>query len=89
MASDFITPYLLTTGVAAANAWYNSGNPAKAIKPLVMGGIATSLAALFSNAQGMGPVMKNIGWIAFIAVMISPVQKPSPTDNLLKITGTK
>ena len=31
--------------------------------------------------------MTAIGWLAFVAVLIAPVQNPSPLANLQKITG--
>lgn len=84
--SGYLTPMLLLTGVSYANHLYNTGDP-KDVKILVMGGIATGILALFSNVKGFAPVATQLGWVAFIAVTISPVQKPSPVQNLLKITG--
>lgn len=85
--ASYLTPYLVVTGVAAANEFYNTKSPESAIKPLVMGGIATALASLLANIPQMDGVIQGIGWLAFVGLMISPVQKPSPVDNLLKITG--
>ena len=79
---------LLLTGVSAANEWYNNPkSPLNAVKPLVMGGIATGILAVFSNIPEFGQVATGIAWLAFVALMISPVQNPSPVDNLTKILG--
>lgn len=85
--SGYLTPMLLTTGVAAANEWYNTGNPIDSIKPLVLGGIATSLLGLFNQIPGMSGACTGIGWIAFVGLMVGNAQTPSPVTNLLKITG--
>lgn len=87
MAGSYLTPMLLLTGISAANEFYNTGNPVKMVKPLVAGGIATGILAVFSNIPGWSPVTGKIAWIAFIGTMIGPVQKPSPLDNLTKITS--
>jgi hypothetical protein len=85
MASGVIVPVLATTGVAFANRWYNTGQPD--LKIPVAGAIAAAVGAGISQIPGMEPVMTAIGWLAFVAVLISPVQKPSPLANLQKITG--
>lgn len=86
-SNSYLTPMLLLTGASAVNEWYNSGKPLDAVKPLVMGGIATGILAVFSNIPEFGQVATGIAWVAFVALMISPVQKPSPVDNLTKILG--
>jgi hypothetical protein len=80
-----ITPVLVTTGVAFANHWYNTG--ALDLKIPVAGAIAAAIGSGISQIPGLGPVVTSIAWIAFVSVLIAPVQKPSPVDNLLKITG--
>jgi hypothetical protein len=85
MAAGVIVPVLATTGIAFANRWYNTG--ALDLKIPVAGGIAAAIGAGLSQIPGFEPVMTLIGWIGFIAVLISPVQAPSPLANLTKITG--
>jgi hypothetical protein len=87
MAGSYLTPMLLLTGASFANHWYNTSAPD--LRILVGGGIATGLLALASNVPGMAPVTAGIAWLAFAAVMIAPVQKPSPLDNVLKIIGSR
>lgn len=86
MASNYLTPMLLTTGVSFVNHWYNTGQVD--LKILLEGGIATGLLALFNNIPGFAGVSAGIAWVAFAALMIGPVQNPSPAANLLKITGS-
>lgn len=85
MASGVIVPVLATTGVAFANHWYNTKSVD--LKIPVAGAIAAAVGSGISQVPGMAPVMTAIGWLAFVAVLISPVQKPSPADNLTKIIG--
>lgn len=85
MAAGVIVPVLATTGVAFVNHWYNTGTVD--LKIPVAGAIAAAVGAGISQVPGMAPVMTAVGWLAFVAFMIAPVQKPSPLDNLSKITG--
>lgn len=85
MASGVIVPVLATTGVAFVNRWYNTGSAD--LKIPVAGAIAAAVGAGISQVPGLEPVMTAIGWLAFVAVLIAPVQTPSPLDNLSKITG--
>jgi hypothetical protein len=85
MASGVIVPVLATTGVAFVNHWYKTKTAD--LKIPVAGALAAAVGAGFSQIPGLEPVMTAIGWLAFVAVLISPVQKPSPLDNLSKITG--
>jgi hypothetical protein len=84
MSAGVIVPVMAATGVAFANKWYNGQVD---LKIPVAGAIAAALGAGFSQIPGLEPVMTAIGWIAFIAVLITPVQSPSPLANLSKITG--
>lgn len=84
MASGVIVPVLATTGVAFVNKWYNGQLD---LKIPVAGAIAAAVGAGISQVPGLEPVMTAIGWLAFVAVLIAPVQHPSPLDNLSKITG--
>ena len=85
MASGVIVPVLAATGVSFANHWYNTGEPD--LKIPVAGALAALLGAGISQIPGLEPVMTAIGWLAFVAVLISPVQTPSPLQNVQKITG--
>jgi hypothetical protein len=85
MASGVIVPVLATTGVSFANKWYSTGSVD--LKIPVAGGIAAVLGAAISQIPGLAPVMTALGWLAFVAVLIAPVQSPSPLANLQKITG--
>jgi hypothetical protein len=85
MASGVIVPVLAATGVAFANRWYNTGQPD--LKIPVAGAIAAVTGSGLSQIPGLEPVMTAIGWLAFVAVLIAPVQNPSPVANLQKITG--
>jgi hypothetical protein len=80
-----IVPVLATTGVAFVNRWYNTGTPD--LKIPVAGAIAAVIGSAISAAPGLGPVMTAIGWLSFVAVLIAPVQTPSPAANLSKIVG--
>jgi hypothetical protein len=80
-----ITPVLITTGVAFANNFYNTG--AVDLKIPVAGAIAALIGSAISAVPGLAPVMTGIGWLAFVAILIAPVQNPSPIQNLTKITG--
>lgn len=85
MASGVIVPVLATTGVAFTNHWYNTGQID--LKIPVAGAFAALLGAGFSQVPGLAPVMTAVGWLSFVAVLIAPVQNPSPITNLTKITG--
>jgi hypothetical protein len=85
MAAGVIVPVLAATGVAFANRWYNTSQPD--LKIPVAGGIAAALGALISQIPGLEPVMTAIGWLAFVGVLIAPVQTPSPVQNLSKVVG--
>lgn len=85
MASGVIVPVLATTGVAFVNRWYSTGSID--LKIPVAGAIAAVVGAGISQVPGLEPVMTAIGWLAFVAVLIAPVQNPTPLDNLQKITG--
>jgi hypothetical protein len=86
MNGSYITPMLLLTGISFANDWYNKGSVD--LKILVEGGLATGVLAIVNNIPGMSPVTTGIAWVAFVGLMIAPVQNPSPLQNLLKLTGS-
>jgi hypothetical protein len=81
-----VTPMVALGVTSYANNWYNTGN-AGDVKPLLFAGIGALFLELLAAIPGMEPVATLIGWTAFIGMSISPVQDPSPAQNLLKITG--
>lgn len=83
-----VTPMIALGVVSYGNNWYNTGNAAD-VKPLLFAGIAAILLEGFAAIPGMAPTATLLGWTAFVGMLISPVQKPSPAQNLLKITGGK
>lgn len=85
MAGGYLTPMLLTVGVSFGNKWYSTQTPD--IKILLEGGIATALLALANNIPGASGLTTGIAWVAFVAMVIAPIQNPSPAQNLLKIVG--
>lgn len=83
-----LPPVIALGAVSYANNWYNTGK-ATDVKPLLFAGIAGLLLELFAAIPGMDKTATAIGWLAFTGMLISPVQNPSPAQNLLKITGGK
>lgn len=87
MDSSPVTPMLALAGTSYFNNWYNTGN-ATDLKPLLFGGIAAViLGGVGAISPGANRVATLLGWTAFVGFLISPVQKPSPAENLVKITG--
>jgi hypothetical protein len=76
---------LATTAVAFANQFYNTSQAD--LKIPVAGALAAAIGAGFSQIPGLEPVMTAIGWLAFVGVLIAPVQTPTPVANLTKIVG--
>jgi hypothetical protein len=75
---------MVALGVASyANNWYNTKNVTD-VKPLLFAGLAALFLEAFSAAIGEEAATM-LGWTAFVAMMISPVQKPSPLDNILSL----
>ncbi len=83
--SGYLPPMLLLTGASFANHWYNTGDPDLVI--LLEGAIATGILALAAEIPGFSGAATGIAWLAFFAMMIAPIQNPSPVQNLLTITG--
>lgn len=81
-----VTPMIALGVTSYANNWYNTKNAAD-VKPLLFAGVGAILLEGFAQIPGMEPTATLLGWVAFIGMLISPVQKPSPAENLLKITG--
>lgn len=80
-----ITPVLAITGTAFANSWYNTGKPD--LKIPVAGALAAAVGSGISQVPGLAPVITAVAWVAFVAVLIAPVQNPSPASNLTKVIG--
>lgn len=79
-------PMLLTTAMSFGNQWLGNGNPD--FKILVAGAVATGGLALLEKIPGIGAAAPGIAWIAFITLMFTRLGgKPSPVDNLTKLTG--
>lgn len=72
--------------VSYANNWYNTGSVTN-VKPLLFSGVAALMLGAFGAIPGMEKTASLLGWTAFIGFMISPVQKPSPAENLLAISA--
>ncbi len=49
--------------------------------------MAAVLGTGISQIPGLGPVVASVAWLAFVAVLIAPVQTPAPVTNLNKIIG--
>ena len=79
-------PMLLTTAISFGNQWLGNGD--LDLKILVAGAIATGGLALLEAAPGIGAAAPGIAWIAFITLMFTRLGgKPSPIDNVSKLTG--
>jgi hypothetical protein len=79
-------PMLTVTAISFANQWLGNGN--LDLKILVAGGIATAALAGVEQIPGAQPIAVGIAWIAFITLMFTRLNgKPSPIDNLQKLTG--
>lgn len=79
-------PILLVTGISFANQWL--GNDNADFRILVAGAIAAGGLALIEQVPGAAPLAVGIAWIAFITLMFTRLGgKPSPIDNLKKLTG--
>jgi hypothetical protein len=77
---------LLTTGISFGNQWL--GNDHLDLKILVGGMLATGGLALLAKIPNMEPIATGVAWIAFITLMFTRLnRKPSPVDNIKKLTG--
>jgi hypothetical protein len=88
MASGPIAPVLALGGVSYVNNWYNTKN-ALDVKPLLFAALAGLILELIAAIPGAEPAATALGWTAFAGMLISPVQNPSPVQNLMKISGSK
>lgn len=86
--SSPVTPMIALGVTSYANNWYNTKNPAD-VKPLLFAGIAALMLSAFGAIPGNEGTATLLGWTAFIGMMISPVQNPSPLDNLLSLGKVK
>jgi hypothetical protein len=80
-----VTPMVALGVVSYANNWYNTKNAAD-VKPLLFAGVGALFLTAFSAAIG-SQAATLLGWTAFIGMLISPVQKPSPADNLVNLVN--
>lgn len=87
MSSGVIIPVLTATGIAFANEWYNHPSSLPDLKIPVAGTVAALVGAGISQIPGLAPVMTAIGWLSLVAILIAPVQTPSPITNLTTIVG--
>ena len=71
--------------ISYANNWYNTKSVTD-VKPLLFAGIGGLLLEAFAAIPGMEPAATLLGWTAVIGMFISPVQSPSPAQNLISIT---
>lgn len=79
-------PMLLTTAVSFGNQWLGNGD--LDLKILVAGAVATGGLALIEVVPGAAPLAQGIAWIAFFTLMFTRLKgKPSPIDNISKLTG--
>ena len=79
-------PMLAVTGISFFNQWIGNGH--FELKILVAGGIATAALAGLEEIPQFGQIAVGIAWISFITLMFTRLGgKPSPVDNLRKITG--
>jgi hypothetical protein len=81
-----LTPMLVLGGVSYANNWYN--NPTTGLtdlKPLLFAGVSAIFLEMFAAIPGMEPTATALGWLAVVGMFLSPVQNPSPVENLLSI----
>lgn len=77
---------VLTTAISFGNQWLGNGD--LNLKIIVAGAIATGGLALLEKVPGFGSVAPGIAWIAFITLMFTRLNgKPSPVDNIQKLTG--
>jgi hypothetical protein len=81
-----IAPMVALGVISYGNEWYNGGS-ALNIKPLVFAGVATIFLEAIAAAIG-NEAATLLGWTAVVGMFLSPVQKPSPVENLLKIGQT-
>jgi len=86
--SSPIVPALALGVISYGNNWYNTKN-ALDVKPLLFAGIAGLLLEAFGAIPGMESTATAIGWLAVVGMFISPVQSPSPAQNLTKISSGK
>jgi hypothetical protein len=78
-------PILLTGAVSFGNQWLGNGN--LDLKIVVATAVAAGGLALVEQVPGLAPLAQGIAWIAFITLMFTRLNGPSPIDNLQKLTG--
>lgn len=79
-----VAPMVALGLVSYGNNWYNTGSVTD-VKPLLFAGLSALILEAFAAIPGMEPAATLLGWTAFVGMMISPVQNPSPVQNLINI----
>jgi hypothetical protein len=83
---------MVALGVAsyANNVYNNKFSPTGYldVKPLLFAGISALFLEAFAAAIG-DEAATMLGWTAFVAMLIAPIQKPSPLDNILSLGKVK
>jgi hypothetical protein len=78
-------PILLVGGISFTNEWVFNHQPPN-FKILLATGVAAGGLALFEHVSS--ELATGIAWIALVTVLLTRFGgKPSPADNLLKISG--
>lgn len=83
-----VAPMIALGLVSYGNNVYNNQFSASSIvdvKPLLFAGLSAVILEAFAAIPGMEPAATLLGWTAFVGMMISPVQNPSPAQNLVSI----
>lgn len=79
-------PILLTGAISFGNQWLGNGQVDLKIVPATL--LAAGALALVEQIPGAAPLAAGIGWIALITLLFTRLSgKPSPIDNVRKITG--
>lgn len=79
-------PILLTGGISFANQWLGNGQLDLKIIPATL--VAAGALALVEQIPGAAPLAAGIGWVALITLLFARLGgRPSPIDNVRKITG--
>jgi hypothetical protein len=80
-------PILLTGGITFVNKWIGN-NQGIDLKILLATGVAAGGLALIEQIPDFSTLAVGIAWIAFVTMMVAPLDGNSPIQNIEKITGT-
>ena len=79
-------PILITGAVSFGNQWLGNGHLDLKIPVATL--VAAGALALVEQIPGFAPLAAGIGWIALITLLFTRLGgRPSPIDNLSKLTG--